>query len=210
MERREEGRIQIKKNCGSAMKISGLQKFSLIDYPGKTCATVFTQGCNFKCPFCHNKQLIATDKQAELKTIDVINFLRKKENLLQAVCISGGEPTIQSNLIDFIRVIKSRGFLIKIDTNGSRPDIIKELIETSLVDFFAMDIKAPKEKYELLTGTDCDYDVIDQSMRLIKNSGAGLQFRTTFVEPLLTKDDMSYIKSIAGEGHKTQEYISVQ
>jgi len=173
------------------MIIGGFQKFSLIDYPGKICAIVFTQGCNFRCPYCHNPELV--DPNLFLPPIseeEIFAFLEKRKGKLDAVEITGGEPTLHQDLIEFIRKIKGMGFLVKLDSNGTNPDVIREAIKNKLVDYLAMDIKAPLEKYKEITGVDVDTDKIKYNIKLIMNSGVDYEFRTTIVKSLLSKDDI--------------------
>ena len=176
------------------MKIGGLQKFSLIDYPGKICAIVFTQGCNFRCPYCHNPELADPDLYEEcIPEEEIFDFLEKRKGKLDAVSITGGEPTLQPDLIDFIKKIKAMGYLIKIDTNGSHPETLKKLIEEKLIDYVAMDVKAPPEKYRKITRSKTNPDLIKQSIDLIKKSNTPHEFRTTVVKSQLKEDDLMTI-----------------
>ncbi|OQX50761.1 MAG: anaerobic ribonucleoside-triphosphate reductase activating protein [Candidatus Cloacimonas sp. 4484_209] len=130
------------------MKIGGFQKVSLIDYPGKICAIVFTRGCNFRCPYCHNPELVLPENYSPLiPEEEIFSFLEKRRGKLDAVEITGGEPTLQEDLTEFIRKIKEMGFLVKLDTNGSFPSVLEKVIYSGLVDYIAMDVKAPLEKY---------------------------------------------------------------
>ncbi len=161
------------------MKISGLVRSSLIDYPGKIAAVIFTQGCNFRCGFCHNPDLICIENAELDKNIDeIFIFLEFRRGKLDGVVITGGEPLIHPDIIDFIKRIKSLGFLVKIDTNGSNPDKLSQLINLNLVDYIAMDIKGPLEKYEEIFAYS-NTKVIQKSIDIIKNSGLGYEFRTT-------------------------------
>ena len=176
------------------MLIGGLQKFSLIDYPGKICAIVFTQGCNFKCPYCHNPELI--DPKLFLPTIPeekIFSFLKKRQGKLDAVEITGGEPTLQPDLIDFIKKIKRLGFLVKLDSNGSNPEILKKIIQLKIVDYLALDVKAPLERYQEITDSNIDPNKIRKTIKLIINSGLDYEFRTTVVKSLLNKKDIEKI-----------------
>ncbi len=165
---------------------------SLVDYPGKTAAVVFTQGCNFRCSYCHNKELvIPACFWPAIAQEEVLTFLVKRQGLLGGLVITGGEPTLQKDLLDFLRKVRPLGFAIKLDTNGSRPDILKAAIEEKLVDFIAMDVKAPLEIYNKLVGVVVDTTLIEESIAIIKNSGLDHQFRTTLVRPLLGFEDMS-------------------
>ncbi len=178
------------------MIIGGLQKLSLCDYPGTPAIVVFLQGCNFNCPFCHNKELLATtDGFKQLSQQDVLNYLEKRSHTVSAVVISGGEPTLQPNLIYFIEEIKALGYLVKLDTNGSRPDEICRLIQQNVVDYIAMDIKAPWQKYDLLSGNKVEQKAIEQSIQQTSKSGIAHHFRTTHYSPLLSGEDLIDIKS---------------
>ena len=142
------------------MKIGGLQKVSLIDYPGMISAIIFSQGCNFRCSYCHNPGLVDPDLfQPCMKEKDVLDFLQTRRGKLDAVAITGGEPTIQNNLMPFIKQIKKMGFAVKLDTNGSKPQVIKALLSEKLLDYIAMDIKAPLEKYEKIVNVSGQFRV---------------------------------------------------
>ena len=192
------------------MRIGGFQKFSLIDYPGKICAIVFTQGCNFRCPYCHNPELVKPSLFG--KTIpeeEIFSFLEKRKGKLDAVEITGGEPTLQKDLVDFIRRIKEIGYLVKLDTNGSNPEILLEIINHSLVDYIAMDIKAPLEKYKEVIHSVISPEKIKRSIRMIMNSDIRYEFRTTVVKSQLSKEDIINIgKLIEGaELYILQKFI---
>jgi len=171
------------------MKIGGLQKTSLLDYPKNVSAIVWTAGCNFHCPFCYNKDLV--DGNAKLiSEEEIFSFLEKRKGIIDGLVISGGEPLMQKDIVDFITRVKKLGYLIKIDTNGMYPEKLKELIDKKLVDYIAMDIKAPKKKYDKLTGVKTDIKKIEKSIEIIKNSSVDYEFKTTFVPELLTRDDI--------------------
>jgi pyruvate formate lyase activating enzyme len=179
------------------MKIGGLQKFSLIDYPEKICAIVFTQGCNFRCPYCHNPELADPDLYEEcMPEEEILAFLEKRKGKLDAVSITGGEPTLQPDLIDFVQEIKAMGYLAKIDTNGSHPEVLKALIEDDLIDYVAMDVKAPLEKYQKITRSKTNSDLIKQSIKLIKKSRIPHEFRTTVVRSQLKENDLIAIAGL--------------
>ncbi len=176
------------------MKIVDIQKFSLIDYPGKICAIIFTRGCNFRCPYCHNPELVDSSLFGEAITDDeVFDFLEKRRGKLDAVNITGGEPTLQTDLIEFAERIRSLGYMIKIDTNGSFPKVLDKLISRGLLDYIAMDVKAPLEKYEEIARTPVTPEDIVKSIKLIMNSGIDYEFRTTITEFLLTENDIEKI-----------------
>lgn len=172
------------------MRIGGLQKFSFIDFPDKISAIVFTQGCNFKCSYCHNPQLVYPDMyQLTIPEEQVFAFLESRKNWLDALVITGGEPTLQPDLIEFIKKVKFMGFLVKLDTNGSNPKILEQIINWKLIDFIAMDIKAPFDKYNLVCRVPVNFENIKTSINLIKNSGINFLFRTTYDKSkLLDKD----------------------
>lgn len=174
------------------MNFFGLQKLTLLDYPGKVACTVFTGGCNFRCPFCHNASLVL--RPGECKAItdsEILSFLKKRQGVLDGICITGGEPLMQNDLEEFIKQVKSLGYFIKLDTNGSYPDKLENLLNTGLVDYVAMDIKNSKEKYGETVGIE-NYDVapIEASVELLMKCGIDYEFRTTLVRELHSEDDM--------------------
>lgn len=176
------------------MKIGGFQKVSLIDYPGKISAVVFTQGCNFRCPFCHNPELVDPERFANrIPEPDILAFLEKRKGRLDAVVITGGEPTLQSELIPFTIHLKAMGYLIKLDTNGALPDVLENMLGRRLIDYLAMDIKAPLERYGEITKTKTDVERIRRSISLIMGSGVDYEFRTTAVRSLLGLQELEAI-----------------
>ena len=177
------------------MTFGGWQKFSLIDYPGKVAAVVFTIGCNFRCPFCHNPELI-TGGCPEIPETEVLSHLKNRKGKLDGLVITGGEPLIHRELPDFLRRVRELGFQVKLDTNGTFPDRLSSVINAALVDFIAMDIKAPKEKYPDLAGTDVDFQTIRDSIRIIEESGLPHLFRTTVPRPLLDLEDLTPIRAL--------------
>lgn len=182
------------------MLIGGIQKFSLIDYPGKISAIIFTQGCNFRCPYCHNPELVEPALfQRAMSSKKIFSFLEKRKGEIDAVVVTGGEPTLQKDLLNFIRKIKNMGYLVKLDTNGSNPNIIENMIDKKLVDYIAMDIKAPLQKYEEIVRAEIDTKKIEKSINLIMESGIDYEFRTTLIKPLLSTEDVLNIgKTIQG------------
>ena len=185
------------------MIIGGFQKFSLLEYPGELTTIVFTQGCNFRCPYCHNPQLVDPKRHSTPIPEDTFwDFLYTRRNKLTAVTITGGEPTYQADLIPFLRKIKDLGFLVKLDTNGSYPMIIKEIIMAGLSDYWAMDIKAPLSLYPLITKCDITGDTITASMDLIRESGKRYEFRTTFFNVLFNWKDINEIRELLKPGDK--------
>ena len=191
------------------MKIAGLQPVSLCDYPGRVAAVVFTQGCNLCCPFCHNGGLISMEGQALIPQEEVVGKLRRRCRLLEGVVISGGEPTLQPDLMTFIEEVRDLNLSVKLDTNGTRPDVIEALLAKGQLDFIAMDVKAPFEKYPLLTGVDVSVDEIKTSIGLIAASGIGHEFRTTFVRPLLTGADIEVLRHALppASPYKVQSFV---
>lgn len=177
--------------------IGGIKKTSLLDYPDKIAAIVFTKGCNFNCGYCHNPSLLsACTKEDKYSVENFFDFLKTRQGLLDAVVISGGEPTIQKDLPFFAEKIKNLGFLIKLDTNGSAPEVVKTLILSGLVDYVAMDIKAPLEKYSQITRVNIDTQKISESINFIINSGVDYEFRTTVLKNMLSFDDFVKIAEI--------------
>ncbi|RLI85575.1 MAG: anaerobic ribonucleoside-triphosphate reductase activating protein [Candidatus Altiarchaeales archaeon] len=169
------------------MEIGGLQKLSLIDYPGRLSCIIFTIGCNFRCSYCYNPSLVE-GTCGRIPQKEIFSFLRKRKGLLDGVIITGGEPTIHNDLPDFIQRIKKMGFLVGLETNGTNPRMIKKLISKRLIDYIAMDVKAPLKKYKEIVNVEVDLDKIKESIDVIMNSGIEYEFRTTCY-PLLTKDD---------------------
>ncbi len=182
------------------MIIKGLQKTTLLDFPTKVACTVFTGGCNFRCPFCHNGTLVVDPKQfPTIEISELLSFLDKRKGILDGVCITGGEPLLNKDIASLLREIKARGFAVKLDTNGSFPELLEELIDEGLVDYVAMDIKSSKEKYHLLAGTDKFNDKISESVSLLLNGKVDYEFRTTVVRELHDLSDFEDIgKWISG------------
>ncbi|QHU89555.1 anaerobic ribonucleoside-triphosphate reductase activating protein [Candidatus Saccharibacteria bacterium oral taxon 955] len=174
------------------MTIGGIQKFSTVDYPGYTVASIFTIGCNMRCGYCHNPELVLPEQYAgAIPEEEIFEFLEKRRGLLDGVAISGGEPTMQEDLPDFIRRCKKMGFLVKLDTNGTNPVVLRELLQENLVDFVAMDIKGPLEKYSQIAARPIDIDAIRESIDLIRT--VPHEFRTTIVRGQLVPEDFESI-----------------
>lgn len=171
------------------MKIGGIQKISLLDYPDKLSAIVWTVGCNFRCPFCYNINLVFEKTDLILEE-ELLKFLIKRKGVLEGLVISGGEPLLQKDIFDFCRKVKKIGYKIKIDTNGTKPKELQKLIDEKLVDYISMDVKAPKNKYATLAGSKVIMKNIEKSIGLIKNSNIDYEFKTTFVPKLLSKEDI--------------------
>jgi len=190
------------------MIIGGLQKLTLIDYPGKLACTVFCTGCNYRCGFCYNPELVLAEKikeQNKISELEFFDFLNKRKGLLNGVCIGGGEPSMNQDLPDFCRKIKNLDYFIKLDTNGSHPKMLKNLIDQKLVDYIALDIKAPPEKYIQIIGMQnkmvlgkeqSDFwlkkivENIEKSINLVRQGQIDSEFRTTIVPGLLKKQDI--------------------
>ena len=186
------------------MLIGGLQKSSMLDYPGKIAAIVFTQGCNFRCGYCHNPELLDINVHAptQISVPAFFDFLKSRQGKLDGVVITGGEPCLQKDLTDFICKIKKLGFLVKLDTNGCFPEKIIELLEKKLIDYIAMDIKAPLEKYHKITGTIIKQENIEKSIKLIMDSGLEYEFRTTVIKSQLSFDDFKNIAELINGAEK--------
>ena len=168
--------------------ISGLQKMTLLDYPGKVACTVFLQGCNFRCPFCHNSDLLPRQGEPFMTEDALIAFLEKRTGLLDGVCITGGEPTLQPGLADLLRRIKALGFAVKLDTNGSRPDVLKKLVSEGLVDHVAMDVKNSPGRYPQTVGLpSVSLAPLEESLRFLLSDAVSYELRTTMVEQLHDK-----------------------
>lgn len=164
------------------MHIAGLQKMTLLDFPGKVACTVFLQGCNFRCPFCHNSDLLGKDGPEGMTDEELLKFLDKRRGLLDAVCITGGEPTLQPELEKLIRAIKEMGYAVKLDTNGARPEVLKKLSREGLLDYVAMDIKNSPEGYGETVGIPrLTFDVVEESVRFLLEGEQPYEFRTTVV-----------------------------
>jgi len=174
------------------MIIKEIQKNTFIDYPGKIACTIFIQGCNFRCGFCHNPNLMEMDCQG-LSQDKILNFLEKRKKYLEGVCFTGGEPLLTLDL-DFLKKVKALDYKIKIDTNGSQPKKLKKLIENKLVDYIAMDIKSSKERYELITNSKINFKKIEQSIKLISNF-PNYEFRTTIIPDIHDNNEFKKIKS---------------
>jgi pyruvate formate lyase activating enzyme len=191
------------------MNISGFQKFSLIDYPGKISAVVFTQGCNFRCPYCHNPELFE-NKPGLIDEKIVLDFLKTRKNQLETVVITGGEPTLQPDLINFLEKVNKLGFLAKLDTNGTKPQIIQKALKLNLVDYIAMDIKGPINKYSEIVGVKVDTKNILKSIRLIRQKAPDYEFRTTVTREQLAKNDIEKIGEMikGSKQYSLQKYVS--
>ena len=184
------------------MNISGIQKLTLLDFPGKLACTVFTSGCNFRCPFCHNASLVLPGMSDHIDEQEVFSFLKKREGILEGVCITGGEPCLQPDLETFIRKVRDIGFAVKLDTNGSFPEKLSSLLEKGLLDYVAMDIKTSKERYPEVCGVQNErlFENVEKSVEILKSSSVPHEFRTTTARELQTKEDFEKIgRWLSGE-----------
>jgi len=172
------------------MLIGGLQKLTLIDYPGKVACIVFTIGCNFRCPYCHNRELVQPKAYPQpISEKEIFDFLSKRQGFLEGVEITGGEPTLHSDLPQFIEKIKKLGYLVKLDTNGSNPRMLKELIDKKLIDYDSTDIKGPIERYHKIVRSKIKIKDIQQSINILKEGRVDYEFRSTVVPGILDKND---------------------
>lgn len=176
------------------MKLAGIQKLTLLDFPGKTACTLFTPGCNMRCPFCHNASLVThIDSTHSLSPTEILSFLKKRQGLLEGVCITGGEPTLQDGLFPFMEEIKALGYALKLDTNGTNPALLQKLLEADVVDYVAMDIKSSPKNYNSVSGIPVDLRAVDASISLLLSCGIDYEFRTTTVKGLHTAADFAEI-----------------
>ena len=171
------------------MKIGGFQKTSLLDYPKKISTIIWTVGCNFRCPFCYNKDIVQGNVEL-VPEEEIFDYLKKRKEMIEALVITGGEPLMHKDISDFCKKVKQLGYLIKIDTNGTFPDRLKQLIDEKLVDYIAMDVKAPQAKYDTLTGVKTPIKKIKRSINIIKKSNVDYEFRTTFISKYLNEKDI--------------------
>ena len=185
------------------MEISGFQKLTLVDFPGHTACIIFTQGCNFKCPFCHNSGLIqGANDSNKIDEQVLFDYLDKRKGLIDGVCISGGEPLLQKDIELFAKKIKEKGYKIKLDTNGSRPQTLKKLIDSNLIDYVAMDIKNTFDAYNLTTGVNVSIDDVKESISILKNSYIDFEFRTTIVKEFHSFESIKAILDFIGKDVK--------
>lgn len=193
------------------MRIGGFQKQSLIELPGAISAVVFTVGCNLRCPYCHNRQLVEPGLVEEVPEEAVLEHLLRNRGLLDAVVLSGGEPTLQGDVAEFLREVKSMGYLTKLETNGTRPDVLEELLEEGLLDVVAMDIKAPLdfERYREVSGgvlSREEFEGILRSLDLLKRSGLKVEFRTTVIPGMISEEVEQIRRAVGGFKHVIQQY----
>ena len=190
------------------MKISGLQKLTLLDFPGRVACTVFLGGCNLRCPFCHNSQLLGGDAEELMDSGTLLDFLRKRQGVLDGVCITGGEPTLHADLPELLRSIRALGYAIKLDTNGTNPQLLRRLIDEGLVDYVAMDVKNGPDHYAETVGIEgFSLAAIEESIRILLEDKADYELRTTVVLPLHSEDSiaaMSAWLTALGDGKKVK------
>lgn len=187
-----------------------MQKLSLVDYDGHMATTLFTAGCNFACPFCHNSGLVTQiDTRTEIGESEIFEHLKKRKGIIDAVVISGGEPTLQKDLVEFARSLKKFGVLVKLDTNGTNPDAIKHLVKEGLVDYIAMDIKNSTQKYSTTADRLVDIESIMQSINYIMSCGVDYEFRTTMVSELHNDSDVAQMGQMIKGAKKwyLQKYV---
>lgn len=194
------------------MIFGGLEKFTLIDYPGKIACLVYTIGCNFKCPYCHNPELVDETTDVKINELEFFNFLDSRKGILEGVVITGGEPTIHADLLNVMQEIKRRGFLVKLDTNGTNPEMLKDGIEKGLIDYVAMDIKSPLSKYSRTVARPVDFEAIGKSINILLSSPVEYEFRTTVIKGMLLPEDIEEIgKEIKGaKRYYLQKFVSTK
>ena len=181
------------------MNVQGYQKLTLLDYPGRTACTVFTGGCNLRCPFCHNAGLVRTPLAGPNLTDEVLAYLAKRKGILDGVCVTGGEPLLQPDLVGFLQAVKEMGYAVKLDTNGMLPGRLSEVLATNLVDYVAMDIKSSPDGYPAATGTDADVSAVSDSLSILRDSGIPFELRTTAVRGIHTEADFDAIGRWIGD-----------
>ncbi len=192
------------------MNLGGFLPFTLTDFPGHMAAIIFTQGCNLRCPFCHNASLLTCHSQSGAPTEEeVLAFLDARRGQLDGLVVTGGEPTLQTGLAAFLRRVKAMGYAVKLDTNGVRPHVLAGLLDEGLVDYVAMDVKAPLEHYERVAGVRVATRELEESIATISWSGVAHEFRTTFVEALLSRADLDAIRAMlpSRSTHRVQRFV---
>ncbi len=194
------------------VEIKGLEKFTPKDFPGFISSTVFLGGCNFRCPYCHNRDLVLNPEKLPTFPLDFfLDYLTSRKGWLEGICVTGGEPLLHDDLEDFLALLKERGLLVKIDTNGSFPSRLEYLIQKGLVDQIAMDVKAPLERYQEVTGSKVRGETVLRSINVIKNSGLRYVFRSTVVPGLVGADDIKEISQMlnGADTFQIQQFIPV-
>ncbi len=195
------------------MIIAGVQKTSTVDWPENICSTVFIAGCNFRCPFCHNPELVLPEeieKTEALSENELLTALVERKRFIDGVCITGGEPLMSPDIVKLIHKIKDKGLAVKVDTNGSVPKLLKKLIDEKLIDYVAMDIKGPKDRYAEFTGVKANLKLIEESIKILKSSNIAYEFRTTMVKGLLdSKDILRIAEWLDGaDAYYIQQFVS--
>lgn len=195
------------------MIIAGIERTSLVDWPGNICSVVFIAGCNFRCPFCHNPELVEKEEIEKIEAMtenELITSIYERKRFIDGVCITGGEPLMSPGVIALMRKLKEKGFALKLDTNGSVPSLLKKVIDEGLVSYVAIDIKAQKERYAELSGSKIDVKLIEESIKILKSSGIDYELRTTVVRGLLDKEDIVSIgKWLSGcKAYYLQQFVS--
>ena len=182
------------------MNVQGYQKLTLLDYPGKVACTVFTGGCNLRCPFCHNASLVEHPAEQESREAEALAYLEKRRGILEGVCVTGGEPLLQPDLSVFLRKVKDMGYAVKLDTNGSEPEKLRKILSEGVVDYVAMDVKSSPDAYRKAIGREMDFAPFAESMRILRESGVPYEFRTTLVKGIHEARDVEELgKLLAGE-----------
>ena len=197
------------------MIIAGLLKTSLADWPKKICSTIFIAGCNFRCGFCHNPELVLPEdieKVEAMSETEILTQIVERKRFIDGVCITGGEPLMSPEIVNLIRKIKDKGLPVKLDTNGSFPTLLKKLIDEKLIDYVAMDVKAPKDRYQQVTNSKINPELIEQSIKILKESNIDYEFRTTVVKDLLDAKDIQEIgKWLDGsEAYYLQQFVGTE
>jgi len=194
------------------MTFGGLEKFTLIDYPGTVACVVYTIGCNFRCPYCHNPELVDETVKTRISEEELFDFLAERKKLLEGVVITGGEPTIHEDLPEVLQKIKALGYLVKLDTNGTNPLLLRQMVEAGLVDYVAMDIKSPLRNYSATVARPVDVAAIRQSIDFLLQGPVPYEFRTTVIKGMQTPEDIEEIgKEIKGaQKYYLQKFISTK
>lgn len=182
------------------MVFGGFEKFTIIDYPGKIACMVYTIGCNFRCPYCHNPELVDETVETKISGDSVLDFLSRRKKILDGVVITGGEPTMHGDdLLDFMKKVKDLGFLVKLDSNGTNPEVLQKALDRKIVDYIAMDVKSPFSSYSQTVARPVDVDALRKSIKIIMSSGIDYEFRTTVIKSMLSIKDFDEIgKEIKG------------
>ncbi len=195
------------------MIFGGFEKFTMIDYPGKIACMVYTIGCNFRCPYCHNPELVDETVETRISEKEVLDFLDERKGTLDGIVITGGEPTMHGrDLLNFVGKVKEKGFLVKLDSNGTNPELLQEMIDKKMVDYIAMDIKSPLSKYSRTVARAVDVDAIKKSVNILMSSRVPYEFRTTVVKALLSPEDILEIgQEIKGaRKYYLQKFVSTK